>query len=155
MNPILFNLAINCKDESVFFRGRDKPPFRAVVFPFPYDPNPFSSSCSEACPRDPQNLVLAKGFCSLGQKVFARSSGTSPYARSETPEYSKMVAGFLGAEAPKRREKDRLGRGEGKEKLLRTVVPFLPHKSTYNLAIYRKVKPCRPLWTSLLKIRNV
>ena len=49
-----------------------------------------------------------------------------------------MVAGFLGAEAPKRREKDRLGRGEGKEKLLRTVVPFLPHKSTYNLAIYRK-----------------
>ena len=32
--------------------------------------------------------------------------------------YSKMVAGFLGAEAPKQREKDRLGRGEGKEKLL-------------------------------------
>jgi len=40
-----------------------------------------------------------------------------------------MVAGFLGAEAPKRREKDRLGCGEGKEKLLRTVVPFLPHKT--------------------------
>ena len=49
-----------------------------------------------------------------------------------------MVAGSLGAEAPKRREKDRLGCGEGKEKLLRTVVPFLPHKSTYNSAIYCK-----------------
>ena len=36
----------------------------------------------------------------------------------ETPEYSKMVAGFLGAKAPKQREKDREGRGEGKKKLL-------------------------------------
>jgi len=45
----------------------------------------------------------------------------------ETPEllcnlqyyiYSKMVVGFLGAEAPKQREKDREGRGEGKKKLL-------------------------------------
>ena len=51
-----------------------------------------------------------------------------------------MVAGFLGAVAPKQREKDREGRGEGKKKLLWTVVSFPPHKSTYNLAIYRKVK---------------
>ena len=52
-----------------------------------------------------------------------------------------MVAGFLGAEAPKRREKDRLGRGEGKEKLLRTVVPFLPHKSILTLQFIARLKP--------------
>ena len=49
-----------------------------------------------------------------------------------------MVAGFLGAEAPKRREKDRLGRGEGKEELLRTVVPFLPHKTLLTLQFIAK-----------------
>ena len=41
-----------------------------------------------------------------------------------------MVAGFLGAQAPKQREKDREGRGEGKKKLLWTVVSFPPHINT-------------------------
>ena len=41
-----------------------------------------------------------------------------------------MVAGFLGAEAPKQREKDREERGEGKKKLLWTVVSFPPHINT-------------------------
>ena len=80
------------------------------------------------------------------QVVFLSPYDPPPFlnaAKGDTP--LETPAGFLGAEAPKRREKDRLGRGEGKEKLLRTVVPFLPHKSIFNLAIYRKVKPCRPL----------
>ena len=37
-----------------------------------------------------------------------------------------MVAGFLGAVAPKRREKEEWGHRGEEEKLLRTVVPPLP-----------------------------
>ena len=32
------------------------------------------------------------------------------------PPHSQQLSGFLGAEAPKQREKDREGRGEGKKK---------------------------------------
>ena len=39
-----------------FFRGRDKPPFRAVVFPFPYDPNPFPRAARGQAPETPKLL---------------------------------------------------------------------------------------------------
>ena len=62
---------------------------------------------------------------------------------------TKQFGGLGGL--PERREKDRLGCGEGKKKLLRTVVSFLPHKSTFNLAIYIKVKTFGVLGATPLK----
>ena len=76
------------------------------------------------------------------QVVFLSPYDPPPFlnaAKGDTP--LETPSGFLGAEAPKRREKDRLGRGEGKEKLLRTVVPFLPHKSILTLQFIARLKP--------------
>ena len=56
---------------------------RASGFPLPLRSPTFPQRCSGASPQDPQSLVLAKGFCSLEQRVFARSSKRSLHARAE------------------------------------------------------------------------
>ena len=83
MNPKAFDLAINCRDEGVLCKGEENPLVRASGFPLPLRSPSFPQRCSGASPRDPQSLVLAKGFCSLEQKVFARSSKRSLHARAE------------------------------------------------------------------------
>ena len=63
------------------------------------------------CKGEENPLIRASGFPPPYDPPPFRNA-----AKGDTP--LETPVGFLGAEAPKQREKDRLGRGEGKEKLL-------------------------------------
>ena len=90
-----------------------------------------------------------EGLAPLGAKILHCSVRRSCTARCEWFDSSESL-GFLGAEAPKQREKDREGRGEGKKKLISTVVSFPPHINTYIPAIYCKINQNRVIGASPL-----
>ena len=52
MNPILINLAINCKVVSVLVRGRKTPWSEQVLFLSPYDPPPFRNAAKGDTPLE-------------------------------------------------------------------------------------------------------
>ena len=150
MIPFLFILAINCRF-LVFFRGRDKPPFRAVVFPFPYDPNPFPRTARGQAPETPRLSLESNHSHGAGRasrtercKTFA-PSGARPSHRAVQDLRTEWDATTVPSET---RPSSRAGRTSRARRLERLEQPdTVPAKTGFpkGEALWRREEVGRGL----------